>query len=118
MLSSPLGPMPEMFNAVPSAPQHPCEQVAQFGYAEPHLPVGSFFATRTQHRQDRMGQYGQGDVPVPTLPVANLVMIQSALALGGLKGLLDLPALSSHTGQGWQRGSAGGRVSQIVRILR
>src|SRR5271166_3413477 len=65
-----------------------------------------------------MGQHGQGDVPVPALPVANLVVIQSALALGSLKGVLDLPALSSHTGQGWQGGSAGGRVSQVVGILR
>src|SRR5271166_1543874 len=89
--------------------------MAQFGYAEPHLRVWIFFL---RVRAAPLAPHGQRDVPVPTLPVANLVMIQSALALGGLKGLLDLPALSSHTGQGWQRGSAGGRVSQIVRILR
>ena len=35
--------MQQVFNAVPPAPQHSGEQVAQFGYAEPHLRVGSFF---------------------------------------------------------------------------
>jgi hypothetical protein len=35
--------MQQMFKSVPSAPQHSGEQVAQFGYAEPHLRVGSFF---------------------------------------------------------------------------
>jgi len=44
-----------------------------------------------------MGQHGQRDVPVPTLPVANLVVIQSAFSLGSLKALLDLPALSGHS---------------------
>jgi hypothetical protein len=35
--------MQQIFNAVPSAPQHSFEQVAQFGYAEPHLRFESFF---------------------------------------------------------------------------
>ena len=49
---------------------------------------GVFFSACAQHRQHRMGQHGQRDVPVPTLPVANLVVIQSAFALGSLKALL------------------------------
>jgi hypothetical protein len=42
-MPSPLGPVPQMLNAVPSAPEKVSEQVAQFGYAERHLPAGSFF---------------------------------------------------------------------------
>ena len=35
--------MQQVFNAVSSAPQHSCEQVAQFRYAEPQLAAWSFF---------------------------------------------------------------------------
>src|ERR1035437_493785 len=73
-----------------------------------------FLSPCAPHGQYCMGQHGQGDVPAPTLPVANLVVIQPALALGGLEGLLDLPALSSHTGQGFKRGFAG--VQEAHRI--
>ena len=76
-----------------------------------------FLSPCAQNGQYCMGQHGQGDVPAPTLPVANLVVIQPALALGGLEGLLDLPALSSHTGQGFKRGFAGGRVDRIVGVF-
>jgi hypothetical protein len=38
MVSSPLGPAQQVFNAVPSAPEQVSEQVAQFGHAERHLP--------------------------------------------------------------------------------
>jgi hypothetical protein len=32
-----------------------------------------------------MGQHGQGDVSVPALPVADFIVVQPALALGGLE---------------------------------
>ena len=43
VLSSPFGPEQEMFNAVPSSPQHSREQMVQFRYAERNLAAGSFF---------------------------------------------------------------------------
>src|SRR5208282_4161871 len=64
-----------------------------------------------------MGQHGQSDVPVPALPEADLVVIQPALALGGLESLLNLPALSSHTHKSLQCGLACGRVKPIVGML-
>src|ERR1035438_3611473 len=64
---------------------------------------GVFFSACAQHRQHSMGQHGQRDVPVPTLPVANLVVIQPAFALGSLKALLDLPALCGHSDKRLQR---------------
>src|ERR1035441_198468 len=78
---------------------------------------GVFFSACAQHRQHSMGQHGQRDVPVPTLPVANLVVIQSAFALGGLKALLDLPALSGHSDKRLQRVFPGGSVTEIVGVL-
>ena len=44
-------------------------------------------------------------------------MIQPALALGGLEGLLDLPALSGHAHKAFQCGFARGRVKPIVGVL-
>ena len=49
--------------------------MTQFGYAEPHLHVGSFFSTRSQR-----GLHRQRDVPMPALPVAHFVVIQAAFA--------------------------------------
>ena len=121
-----------MFKAVPSAPQHSGEQVAQFRYAEPHLRVGSFFlralATRiTLHGPawtDRSPQRQvfvagvERDMPIPTLPAAHLVAIQSAFAFGRLKALLDLPAFACHSDQRFKRIFSGGSVTQIVSALR
>src|ERR1039457_6787655 len=75
---------------------------------------GVFFSACAQHRQHCMGQH---DVPVPTLPVANLVVIQSTFALGSLKALLDLPALSGHSDKRLQRVFSGGSVTEIVGVL-
>jgi hypothetical protein len=44
MLSSLFGPGQQVLNAVPTAPEQMREQMAQFGYAERHLPAGSFFS--------------------------------------------------------------------------
>src|SRR5674476_368878 len=64
-----------------------------------------------------MGQHGQRDMPIPTLPVAHLVVIQSAFAFSRLKGLLDQPALSGHSDQGFNRVFTAGGVTQIVSAL-
>ena len=60
---------------------------------------GVFFSACAQHRQHSMGQHGQRDVSVPTLPVANLVVIQSAFALGSLKALLSGKGLARYLRQ-------------------
>src|ERR1019366_7322926 len=59
-------------------------------------PGRVFFSSAAQHRQHGVGQHGQGDVTLPSLPVANLVVVQPTLSLGRLEALFDLPALSSH----------------------
>ncbi len=56
-------------------------------------------------------------MPIPALPVAHLVVIQSAFTLRGFEGLLYLPALSGHADQGFNRVFAAGGVTQIVSAL-
>src|ERR1017187_8774027 len=51
MIPSPLEPVQQMLNAVPSAPEQVNEQVAQFRYAERHLPAWSFFSPCAQEGQ-------------------------------------------------------------------
>ncbi|GGV71430.1 hypothetical protein GCM10010277_83310 [Streptomyces longisporoflavus] len=42
--------------------------------------------------QEGQSKHGEGDVPVPGGPVADLVMVETDLALGCLEALLDAPA--------------------------
>ncbi len=49
--------------------------------------------------QERQGEHGECDVPVPRGPVADLVVIESDLALGGLKALLDAPTDTGDTAE-------------------
>src|SRR5438067_2319949 len=56
----------------------------------------------SQLGQERMGQQGQGDVALPAVPAADLVLVQPDLAFAFLKTLLDRPARSSHASQAIQ----------------
>jgi hypothetical protein len=62
---------------VPTAP----EQVAQLRHAERDLSAASLVLLASQNGQHRVGQHSQCDVPIPALPVANFVVIQSAYEL-------------------------------------
>lgn len=42
--------------------------------------------------QEGVGEHREGDVSVPGVVPADLVLVQADLALGGLEGLLDGPA--------------------------
>jgi hypothetical protein len=41
---------------------------------------------------ERGGEHGEGDVPVPDVVAADLVVVQAGLVLGELEGFLDGPA--------------------------
>ena len=45
------------------------------------------------HGQEGVGEHGQGGPAVPGGPAADLVLVQSGEAFGGLEGFLDAPAL-------------------------
>jgi hypothetical protein len=53
-------------------------------------------------------------MPIPALPVAHLVVIQSAFAFSRLKGLLDQPALAGHSDQGFNRVFTAGASTDYV----
>ena len=55
---------------------------------------------------------------VPALPVANFVVVQPALALGGLEGRLDLPELPGNLHQRLQSGLGGGCMEPVLSALR
>lgn len=60
-----------------------------------------------------MGGDGQGDVPVPSVVAADLVVVEPDLALGGLETLLDRPAATGD-GDELLLGRIGGAVAQVV----
>src|SRR5579884_3970607 len=52
------------------------------------------------------------------MPASDFVVIQPALSFGGLKGLLDLPALSGNTNQCSQRGLCSRSMKPVICMLR
>jgi hypothetical protein len=66
--------------------------------------------------QERARQHGQGDVPHPAGASADFVLVESALVLRGLEGLLDGPA---HPGDAYQVLDRGAerRVAEVVGDL-
>ena len=51
------------------------------------------------HRQVSVSQHRQGDVAIPAIPSAYLVLVQSHLSLGRLEAFLDGPAAARHLHQ-------------------
>lgn len=49
--------------------------------------------------QEGQSEHGERDVPVPRGPVPDLVVVESDLALGGLKALLHAPPDPGDTDQ-------------------
>ena len=56
---------------------------------------------------------GQGDVPVPGVVAADLVVVQADLALGGVEGILDRPAGPGDRDQVGQR-ALGRTKAQVM----
>jgi hypothetical protein len=49
--------------------------------------------------EERVGEHGQGDVPVPGAVAAGLVVVQAGLALGFGEAVLDSPARARCRGE-------------------
>src|SRR5215471_21434475 len=63
------------------------------------------------------GEHDEGDVAVPAMPGAGLVMIEAEFILGGLKTILDSPAMTFHRHQLCHRralGTPSREESQII----
>jgi hypothetical protein len=64
-----------------------------------------------------MGQQRQRDVAVPALPLAHLVLIESAFAFGGLEAGFDFPPAARDVDQGLPGGFAARGVYDVIRML-
>ena len=62
-------------------------------------------------------QQSQRDVPVPTLPPAHLILIETAFAFGRLKPHLYFPAPASDVDQRLPRGLAARCIYDVIRML-
>jgi hypothetical protein len=60
-----------------------------------------------------MGHHGEGDVAIPTVPVAHLIVVEPGLAFGLLDTLFHGVSSGGHLGQGEQR-EVGGGIGQVV----
>ena len=63
------------------------------------------------------GEHDEGDVAVPAMPGAGLVMIEAEFILGGFKTILDSPAMTFHRYQLCHRralGTPSGEEGQII----
>ena len=61
------------------------------------------------------GEHDQGDMPMPAMPGAALVVIEAEFVLGGLEAVLDGPAMAFHRDQlfrGRALGAPGGEECQ------
>src|SRR5947209_8312087 len=62
--------------------------------------LGSGVFPGGDHGQDGVGEHDQGGVPVPGVPTADLVFVQSGGVLAGLKAGLHAPAGAGNTHEG------------------
>ena len=63
------------------------------------------------------GQHDQGDMAMPAVPGAGLVVVEAELVLGGLETVLNGPAMAFDLDQGVDAGSGrapGGKEGQVA----
>src|SRR5919108_4934118 len=70
----------------------------------------------SQLGQERVGQQRQGDMAMPAIPAADLILVQSRLAFALLEALLDRPARTGDAGQRAER-RLWRSVAQVVGLL-
>jgi hypothetical protein len=62
-------------------------------------PLPGLWGGRRRDREVGVGEHGQGDVPVPGVVAADLIVVQSGLGLGGLEALPGRPPRSGDADQ-------------------
>ena len=82
--------------------------------------AGIFFplaiGTVTDRRQHGERQHHQGDMAMPAVPRAGLIVVKPEFALGGLEAVLPRPAMAFHRNQDLNRGT-GRAPSREIRQL-
>ena len=69
-----------------------------------------------QHRQQRIGPHGQGDMPIPPRPTPDLIVIQAHFALGRFKAALNRPPRAGNLHGLCQCRGVRGRCSPTPRL--
>ena len=75
------------------------------------------FSAVSESRHDRIGKHDERDVPVPAMPGAAFVMVETEFVLGGLESFLDTPARALDADQRLDRCSLwapGGEVGVLA----
>src|SRR5215831_5927609 len=63
-----------------------------------------------------VSEHGEGDVPVPGMPEADLVVVEADLVLGRLEALLDRPANADDGDQHVQRSVGLGVADEVGEL--
>ena len=69
------------------------------------------------HRHHGEGEHDHGNVTMPAMPGSALVVIESELVLGGLKTVLDRPAMAFYRDQcfdGCSCWAPGGEEGEVI----
>lgn len=62
-------------------------------------PLPILLGKQRRHREVSMGEHREGDVPIPTVVAADLVLIEPDLGFRGLEAVLDRPSGTSDPDQ-------------------
>jgi hypothetical protein len=88
--------------------QQTADELADLAHAEvDHRPRRRFFSglgwfcieLEPHCHQESESQHGERDVPIPAVPGANFIVVQTNLLLGHRETFLDCPTQASDTGQ-------------------
>ena len=86
-----------------------CQETADLAERDGDEAAARAFGAFAAVTAGRRAQHGEGDVPVPGVVAADLVLVEADLVLGGLEAFLDRPAGAGDADQVLVGGSGRGR---------
>ena len=94
MAAPPVGPAEQVLNGAGRLPKQADQQVADFGHRRGAKRVGGVRGLRTgfgaREGQEALASSAKGDVAVPGVPVAHLVLVEALVVLGAREALLNV----------------------------
>src|SRR5579871_1294921 len=94
------------------------EELPRFFFGIFSLLVSEFLALCAQNDQKSVSEHREGDMTIPSLPRADLIVIQADLTFTLLKTLLHCPAGSDDLGEARKRGLSGRKNEDIGQLCR
>ena len=95
-----------------------CQETADLADCDRDEAATRALGDRRRNCEVGVREHGQGDVPVAGVVLANLVVTEAGLVLGGLEAFLDRPTGPGHPGSAHHRQSPDGGAFQAVGKLR